>query len=154
MTARSPRATALLDQADAVVRHGLRLMTQFADQFGGELREGLPSGPAAAVQARFSRTAASGQYDRANIAWETAVRKLAEHRILDSANSGYNTTGGWIAGKANNGTRDKLARAEATARKQRDDAGEALRQARVVFRSALGKARHALLLATVAGVPL
>jgi hypothetical protein len=45
VTVRSPRTTALLDQADAAGRPGERIMAQFAELLGGELREGLPVGP-------------------------------------------------------------------------------------------------------------
>ena len=45
VTGRLPRVAALLDQADAAGRHGVRIIVQFAEMFGGELREGLPVGP-------------------------------------------------------------------------------------------------------------
>jgi hypothetical protein len=95
------------------------------------------------VAAAQTETAAQQEYDAANIAWETAVRKLAEHKILTT----FNPLQGWASpdGKTHTRGRDKQLKAEVTARQQRDNAGAALAKARVAYQRALEKARHAAL---------
>ncbi|HEX8758457.1 MAG TPA: hypothetical protein VF734_00470, partial [Pseudonocardiaceae bacterium] len=103
------------------------------------------------LAAAQAETAAQEEYDTANIIWENAVRKIAEHKIL----SAFDPRQGWTApdDKTDTRSRDKQLKAEIAARQKRDNAGEALTKARVAYQRALAKARHAALSAEPDNTP-
>lgn len=87
------------------------------------------------IAAAQGETAAQEEYDAANVAWETAVRKLAEQKILTT----FDPRQGWNNpdNKKDTRGRDKQMKAEVAARQQRDNAGAALAKARVAYQRAL-----------------
>ncbi|MCA1704043.1 MAG: hypothetical protein LC808_12575 [Actinobacteria bacterium] len=103
------------------------------------------------LAAAQAETAAQEEYDTANVAWETAVRKLAERKIL----SAFDPRQDWISpdGKKDTRSRDKQLKAEIAARQQRDNVGAALTKARVAYQRALAKARQAALSAETDRAP-
>jgi hypothetical protein len=103
------------------------------------------------LAAAQTETAAQEEYDDANVIWETAVRKLAEHKILTT----FNPLQGWTNpdDKTDTRNRDKKLKAEIAARQQRDNAGAALTKARVASQRALAKARQAALSAETDRAP-
>ncbi len=94
----------------------------------------------AVIAATAAETAANEQYDAASVAWEIAIRKLAEHGITSG---GFHPAAGNPDERDDTRARRKLVRLEAAARTQRDTAAATLMKARVAHRSTLEKARRA-----------
>lgn len=103
------------------------------------------------LAAAQAETTAQEEYDAANAIWETAVRKLAEHKILTT----FNPLQGWNNPDNKTGMRgrDKQLKAEVAGRQQRDNAGAALAKARVAYQRALDKARQSALSAKAEHTP-